>query len=129
MTAIGIGFTAVACLIHVYIFVLESLRWTEPGTMAVFGVPSFEVAETLKPMAFNQGFYNLFLAGMGAIGIVLVLADRESPGTALMLAGTGSMTLAGLVLLLSSPDKMRSALIQLVPASLAVAFTVMGRLA
>lgn len=129
MTVIGLGFTALACLIHVYIFVLESLRWTDPKTMSVFGVASPEEAETLKPMAFNQGFYNLFLAVIGAAGVVMVMADRGSPGTALVLAATGSMSLAGLVLMLSSPDKLRSALIQFAPAVLAVICTVIGRFA
>ena len=66
-----------------------------------------------KEMAFNQGFYNLFLAVVTAVGIVLVTAGHESVGVALLLAGCGSMVLAGLVLLISSPKKARAAFVQL----------------
>ena len=48
-------------MLHVYIFVLESLQWTAPRTRATFGT-TLEEAEATKLLAFNQGFYNLFLA-------------------------------------------------------------------
>jgi putative membrane protein len=58
-------FAALAALVHVYIWVLESLLWTAPRTRAVFGT-SEEEAATTKLLALNQGFYNLFLAGIPA---------------------------------------------------------------
>ncbi|MHA7270238.1 DUF1304 domain-containing protein [Arthrobacter sp. HLT1-20] len=103
---------AIAALIHVYIFVLESLRWTAPGTRRTFGLSEAEALAT-KDLAFNQGFYNLFLAVVTAVGIGLVAAGHESVGVALVLAGCGSMVLAGLVLLISSPKKAKAALVQL----------------
>ncbi len=124
MLWVGIVFTALASLIHVYIFVLESMRWTDPKTMATFGVTAAD-AEVTKSMAFNQGFYNLFLAIMGFAGIGFLLADRREIGGALVLAGTLSMTLAGIVLVLST-GKVRSAMVQMVPAVLAVLFTIWG---
>ncbi|MGZ6734536.1 MAG: DUF1304 family protein, partial [Nocardioides sp.] len=62
--------------------------------------------------AYNQGFYNLFLAILVAIGTVLIAADERAAGAALVLAGAGSMVAASLVLLLSSPDKRGAALKQ-----------------
>jgi putative membrane protein len=53
-------FAGLAAVLHVYIFVLESLQWTEPRTRATFGT-TLESAEATKELAFNQGFYNLFL--------------------------------------------------------------------
>lgn len=53
-------FAALAALLHVYIFVLESFRWTAPSTRRTFGTTA-EEAETTKLLAYNQGFYNLFL--------------------------------------------------------------------
>lgn len=103
-------FAALAALVHVYIWVLESFLWTSPRTRAVFGTTE-EEALTSKLLAFNQGFYNLFLAVITAIGIV-VFSGCPAVGSALVFAGTGSMALAAAVLLVSAPDKARSALIQ-----------------
>lgn len=105
-------FAALAALVHVYIFVLESLRWTAPATRRTFGT-SEEDANATKEMAFNQGFYNLFLAVMAAVGIIAAAAGHHGVGVALILAGCGSMLAAGLVLLISSPSKAKSALTQL----------------
>ena len=111
MITVGLTFAALAALLHVYIFVLESFRWTAPRTRAAFGTTA-EEAETTKLLAFNQGFYNLFLAVVTVIGIAMVLLGHRSVGSALILAGVGSMLAAALVLLVSSPDKARAAVTQ-----------------
>ena len=100
-----------AALLHVYIFVMESLTWTSPRTRATFGL-SAEEAEATKELAFNQGFYNLFLAVVTGIGVSAALAGHGAVGAALVLAGVGSMLAAALVLLVSSPDKARAAVTQ-----------------
>ncbi|WP_269939496.1 DUF1304 domain-containing protein [Arthrobacter sp. HY1533] len=105
-------FAALAALVHVYIFVLESLRWTAPATRRTFGTSEAD-ANATKEMAFNQGFYNLFLAVMAAVGIIAAASGHHGVGVALILAGCGSMLAAGLVLLISSPSKAKSALTQL----------------
>lgn len=111
MTTTAVVFAALAALLHVYIFVLESFRWTEPRTRAVFGTTA-EEAQTTKMLAFNQGFYNLFLAAVTVSGITAVLLGHRSVGLALILAGVGSMLAAAVVLLASSPDKARAAITQ-----------------
>ena len=70
MVTAGLIVAALAALLHVYIFVMESLTWTSPRTRAVFGTTE-EEAQTTKLLAFNQGFYNLFLA------IVTVIARNR----------------------------------------------------
>ena len=102
---------ALAALLHVYIFVMESVTWTSPRTRATFGMSADEAAAT-KELAFNQGFYNLFLAIVSAIGIAAVAMGHSGIGAALILAGVGSMLAAALVLLISSPDKARAAISQ-----------------
>ncbi|HEY6784033.1 MAG TPA: DUF1304 family protein, partial [Gemmatimonadales bacterium] len=47
--------------IHVLIFCMESLWWTAPGVQKRFRQTP-EQAQATKLFAFNQGFYNLFLA-------------------------------------------------------------------
>lgn len=111
MIAAGLVFAGLAALLHVYIFVLESFRWTAPRTRAVFGTTA-EEAQTTKMLAFNQGFYNLFLAVVSAVGIGMVAAGHRSAGAALVFAGVGSMLAAALVLISSSPDKARAAVTQ-----------------
>jgi putative membrane protein len=111
MITAGLVIASLAALLHVYIFVMESLTWTSPRTRATFGL-SAQQAEATKEMAFNQGFYNLFLAIVSGVGIGAVLTGHGAVGTALVLAGVGSMLAAALVLLVSSPDKARAAITQ-----------------
>ena len=103
-------FAALAALVHVYIFVLESLRWEHPATRRTFGTTE-ETAAITRPLAYNQGFYNLFLAVVTAAGVALVGSEREA-AVALLLAGPGSMVAAALVLVGSDPRKARAALVQ-----------------
>lgn len=111
MLTAGLIFASLAALLHVYIFVMESLTWTSPRTRATFGLSAQE-ADATKELAFNQGFYNLFLAIVSGIGVVAVCTGHAAVGAALVLAGVGSMFAAALVLLVSSPDKARAAITQ-----------------
>ncbi|WP_183098032.1 DUF1304 domain-containing protein [Nocardioides pelophilus] len=125
MLTVGLVLAGLAAALHVYIFFMESLAWTRPSTRAVFGT-SAEEAEATKELAFNQGFYNLFLAVLAGVGIALTVADAEDVGPALVLAGTGSMAAAAIVLLLSSPAHASAALKQGVVPLLAVVAVVLG---
>ena len=116
-------------LIHLYIFVLESFLWGKPRTNETFGLRPADV-ESTRPLAFNQGVYNLLLAVAILAGWSLwmgVPTFDKGPfaGQVLMVYGLSSICIAGLTLLSSSPKLWRSALIQLVPAlaGLAVVFT------
>ena len=111
MTTAGLIFAALAAVLHVYIWILESFQWTSPRTRATFGTTADE-AETTKLLAFNQGFYNLFLAVVTAVGIAFTISGGMRVGAALLFAGVGSMLAAAAVLLASAPAKARSAVIQ-----------------
>lgn len=128
MVAAGAAICAIAALIHVYIFVLESLSWTSPKTRALFGTTA-EQAEATRELAYNQGFYNLFLAVEIAVGVVVLAVGDEAIGATLVLAGAASMVAAGVVLLASSPDKASAALKQLVPPLAGIALLVVGLVA
>ncbi|MDV7241656.1 MULTISPECIES: DUF1304 domain-containing protein [Rhodococcus] len=125
MVTAGLVLAALASALHVYIFVLESVLWTAPRTRATFGTTADEAAAT-KELAFNQGFYNLFLAVVTAVGVVAVAVDATAVGAALVFAGAGSMVLAAAVLLISSPDKARAALTQGTLPLLAVLLLALG---
>lgn len=111
MITAGLIFAALAALLHVYIFTMESLTWTSPRTRATFGTTP-EEAETTKLLALNQGFYNLFLAIVTGIGVAAIATGCKAVGAALVFAGAGSMAAAAVVLLFSAPDKSRAALTQ-----------------
>lgn len=111
MVIAGLVFAALAAALHVYIFVMESLTWTSARTRATFGISEQE-AQATKELAFNQGFYNLFLAIVTVIGIVAVGLGHNAIGAALVFAGVGSMLAAAVVLLTSSPEKARAAITQ-----------------
>ena len=125
MITAGLVFAALAALLHVYIFTMESLTWTSPRTRKAFGTTA-EEAETTKLLALNQGFYNLFLAIVSGIGIAAVARGHCAVGAALIFAGVGSMAAAAVVLLLSSPDKARAALTQGTFPLIAVVLLVLG---
>ncbi|WP_329608147.1 DUF1304 domain-containing protein [Microbacterium sp. KUDC0406] len=112
MLIAGLILAAAAAAFHVFIFVLESVRWTEPATRRVFGVRSAEDAETMRQLAFNQGFYNLFLALAALLGVILVLTGQRTAGLTLAVTGTAMMLGAALVLVLSDRSKLRAAVLQ-----------------
>ena len=125
MITAGLVLAVLAALLHIYIFVMESLTWTSPRTRATFGTTP-ETAETTKELAFNQGFYNLFLAIVTVVGVIAVFMGARAVGVALVFAGVGSMLAAALVLLVSSPDKARAAVTQGTFPSIAIVLLVIG---
>ncbi|MCV7423043.1 DUF1304 domain-containing protein [Mycobacterium yunnanensis] len=125
MTTAGLIFAVLAALLHVYIWILEAFRWTAPRTRATFGT-TVEEAETTKLMAFNQGFYNLFLAVVTVVGVGFTISGGTRVGAALLFAGVGSMLAAAAVLLVSAPAKARSAVIQGTFPLLAVVLLAVG---
>ncbi|WKG06057.1 DUF1304 domain-containing protein [Mycolicibacterium sp. HK-90] len=125
MVIAGLVFAALAAALHVYIFTMESLTWTSPRTRATFGI-SAEEAQATKELAFNQGFYNLFLAIVTVAGIAAVGLGHNAVGAALVFAGAGSMLAAAVVLLTSSPDKARAAITQGIFPLIAVVLLVVG---
>lgn len=125
MVTAGVIVAVLAAVLHGYIFVMESVTWTSPRTRAVFGMTEQE-AQATKELAFNQGFYNLFLGIVTLIGAVLVFTGAMAVGAALIFAGVGSMLAAAVVLLLSSPDKARAAVTQGLFPLLAVGLLVTG---
>jgi putative membrane protein len=92
--------------------VLESIRFRQPATWRRFNVESQRDADLLGPMAFNQGFYNLFLAIGAVAGIGAVAMGNTAIGRTLVLFTCGSMALAGVVLVVTDRRLIGSAFIQ-----------------
>ncbi|WP_238421892.1 DUF1304 domain-containing protein [Gordonia sp. 'Campus'] len=126
MVIAGLVLAAIAALVHVFIFYLESIAWTSERARATFGTGTVEQASAQKELAFNQGFYNLFLAIAVGIGIGVYAAGQETVGLTLVFTGIGSMTAAALVLLVTSRDKTAAALKQGVIPALAIIALALG---
>lgn len=125
MLVAGSVLAAVAALVHVYIFGLESIAWRSARARRIFGTTE-EEARITAPLALNQGFYNLFLAVDVVVGIVLVASGGTAAGITALLIGTGSMVGAGLVLIVSDRSKARAALVQAVVPLVAVVLLVIA---
>ncbi len=116
---------ALAALLHVYFFTLESLTWRSPKTWKTFGLPSQEHAEIIRPMAFNQGFYNLFLA-LGSLTGMAILGTYSTIGYTLMIFASTCMFGAGAVLFFSVKKSRKAAIIQAGPPLIGVFLVLIG---
>jgi len=101
----------VAGTVHVVIFGMESVWWTTPEVRARFR-QSPEQAEATRLFAFNQGFYNLFLALGAFAGLGLVLTGYARIGWMFVSWNCFCMLGAALVLAGSAPGMRRGAVIQ-----------------
>ena len=112
-----------AAAIHVWFFVLESLLFARPTVAARFGLRSEEQIAAVRPMAFNQGFYNLFLAVGIAAGIAQIAGGAVVAGRSVVLFACLVMVWAGIVLFVTSRRFLQAALVQLVPPLVAIVAT------
>lgn len=123
MTALALVAASIAALLHLLFFKLESFDWRKPKTWKTFGLESQADADTTASLAYNQGFYNLFLAIGAGVGVKLIWfgPDKcETVGWTLIVFACGSMFAASLVLLSTGKSYARAAAIQGLPALVAV---------
>ncbi|RNE48088.1 DUF1304 domain-containing protein [Corynebacterium alimapuense] len=125
MIIAGLVLTGIAALLHVFIFYIQAIAWTGERARSVFNNSEQEALAT-KEMAFNQGFYNLFLAIAIFSGIIAFALGNTAIGATLVFTGAGSMAAAATVLLITSPDKRSAALKQGVIPALGVIALAIG---
>jgi putative membrane protein len=118
-------FAGLAGIIHLLFFLLESVWWMRPGVYKTFRLKNEEEALLTKPLAFNQGFYNLFLTVGIAVGLVLIATGHARIGYAILAYVCSSMFGAAMVLLISSPKMIRGVVLQgLMPLGYLIIFAV-----
>jgi hypothetical protein avisC_13212 len=127
MLIAGMVFAVLAAALHILIFYMESIAWEGPLARKTFGGTP-EEARPHAFYAFNQGFYNLFLALQALIGVVVSALGHVAIGAALILAGTGAMLVAAVVLALASAPHRSAAAKQGVFPLLAVTCTIVALL-
>ncbi|WP_243061628.1 DUF1304 domain-containing protein [Humibacter sp. RRB41] len=112
MIVIATLFVALAAVLHVVIFVFESVLWSRPAIWKRFAVADQQSADITRPMAYNQGFYNLFLAIGAFVGIIVYGVGEHEIGLTLVFFTLGCMVLAAVVLVTTGARYIRAALIQ-----------------
>jgi putative membrane protein len=111
---------SVAVLFHVLVFVLESVLFSRPGVRSLFRVKA-QSAAALRIWAFNQGFYNVFLAAGPLLGLVAYHSGEVAVGRALVAYGCAFMVGCALVLVVSDRRLWVGALGQGLPPLVALA--------
>lgn len=92
--------------LHALFFLFEAVFWGQPSMTAIAisklnGPASVSAADqiaVLRVLFINQGFYNLFLACSGVVGLVLINRGDTSAGRALLTYMCLSAIGAGIVL-------------------------------
>jgi putative membrane protein len=123
MPIIAVAAAVLAALVHAWFFVLESLWFERPNVAARFGLRTAEEIVAVRPMAFNQGFYNLFLAAGIAGGLLLVATGNAVTGRPIVLFSCACMVGAGGVLVASNRRFAVGAALQAVPPLVAIVAT------
>jgi len=113
-----------AAALHVLFFCMESLWFMQPRVHRRFGAATAADAAASRLFAFNQGFYNLFLATGIVAGVAMLHLDGNAvAGQTLVLFCCACMVAASLVLVGSAGRRMwRAACIQGLLPLLAWAF-------
>ena len=120
MPIVAVLAASAAALVHVWFFALESVLFERPTVFARFGLRSAEDAAVVRPMAFNQGFYNLFLAAGIVLGLVLIASGQAVAGHAIVLFACACMVGAGIVLVATNRHFLTAAALQAGPPLLAL---------
>lgn len=115
MAIVGSVLIALAAIVHFGIFAVESMLWSSPAVWRRFGIADQRDADVVRPMAYNQGFYNLFLAGGAAVGLVLYWTTLRHVGFGLIFFTGACMVLAAMVLLTTGRRYWPAALLQGLP--------------
>jgi putative membrane protein len=122
MMALSMIFFAIAAIVHLFIFYMESIAWGTEKANKVFRLTQ-ESAKDQKLFAYNQGFYNLFLAIQVIVGLIIMQQSQSTlMGKTLCLAGSASMVGAAIVLFTSAPHLKRAVLIQGLPPLIGIIF-------
>ena len=111
-------FILITSLLHIVFFKIESIDFMKLETLQRFSLTA-EKAEVVKVWAYNQGFYNLFIAFGLLYGIYLLYRDDLNKAKPLLSTLLLIIVGAGIVLATSADGKIIAASIQAIPALIA----------
>ena len=113
-------FVSLAGLLHVVFFLMESVFFMNEKIYTRFRFETLEQAEIVQGFAYNQGWYNLFLAIAAFIGVFGGAKLKPNVANTLAMYACASMLGAALVLITSSIEMARAAMIQGLPPLIAI---------
>ena len=113
-------FVSLAGLLHVVFFLMESVFFMNEKIYTRFRFETLEQAEIVQGFAYNQGWYNLFLAIAAFVGVIGAKKLKPNIANTLAMYACFSMLGAALVLITSSIEMARAAMIQGLPPLFAV---------
>ena len=113
-------FVSIAGLLHVVFFLMESVFFMNEKIYTRFRFETLEQAEIVQSFAYNQGWYNLFLAIAAFIGVFGATKLKPNVANTLAMYACFSMLGAALVLITSSIEMARAAVIQGMPPLIAI---------
>jgi putative membrane protein len=119
MAVIAQVFALIAAAAHIGAFVMESLLFQRPAVQRLLLRHASDSA-AVRLWAFNQGFYNLFVAVGAVVGVILWATGEETPGRTLVIYTCAFMVLAGVVLFVSDRALWRGMLGQSCPPLIAL---------
>ena len=100
MAVIAQVFALIAAAAHIAAFIMESLLFHRPSVQR-FLLRAGSDSAGVRIWAFNQGFYNLFVATGAVVGVILWATGDETVGRTLVIYTCAFMALAGVVLFVS----------------------------
>jgi putative membrane protein len=119
MNLVAQVFGWIAVLFHVAAFVMESLLFDRPAVQKLL-IAKADPSSGVGLWAFNQGFYNLFLAAGPAAGLVAGYLGHDLVGRTLVIYGCAFMAACGVVLFVSDRRLWRGMLGQSIPPLIAL---------
>lgn len=120
---ISFFFFALAAILHIGFFVFESIILQKTGAHNKLKI-SEEAHKAVKIWAFNQGFYNLFLAMGMFVGLGMIFKKQIFIAGAITSFAGFFMIAAGVVLWFSAPRLRKAAVLQMVPPLLGFLFLI-----
>ena len=125
MHALFLVSSALSALMHVGFFVLESVLFTKAPGRKIFETTAAD-AETMKFLAFNQGFYNLFLALGVVAGVAFSILGDARVGRTLVAFACACMVGAACILATGGKRYFRGVAAQALPPLAALGALVAG---
>jgi putative membrane protein len=93
-------FAVLAAVGHLAAFLMESFLFDRPAVQRLL-LRQSEPSRGVRLWAFNQGFYNLFVAAGAIIGVVVWASGNDTVGRTLVIYTCAFMAAAGVVLFVS----------------------------
>lgn len=115
MAIVASVFVSLAAVVHLTVFGTQTIGWSSPSVWRRYGIASQRDAEVTRPLAYTQGFYNLFLAGGAVVGLVLYWTTLRHVGFGLMFFTCTCMVVAAIVQLTVGGRAVSAALVQGIP--------------